>query len=161
MYFTHTYTTYRTNFNMTKDEVFKSNNTIPALESQYVGGQNFWYNETQEIAFIVNGKGKATPMSGVKFGLNAYPEVDEDDIDELDDSLPDEDFERFWSDATNWPDGNLPKAGEDVEIKPQWNMVLDIAEPPVFRLIKVFGRLSFSDTMDIHLQCKHISIRDG
>ena len=40
-------------------------------------------------------------------------------------------------------------------------MVLDIADPPVFRLIKVLGRLSFSDTMDIHLQCYHIAIRDG
>ena len=46
MYFTHTYTEYRSNFNMTKDWLPKYNNTIPALESQYVGGQNFWYNET-------------------------------------------------------------------------------------------------------------------
>lgn len=38
MYFTHTYTEYRTDFNLTKDEVLKANGTIPALKSQYVGG---------------------------------------------------------------------------------------------------------------------------
>jgi hypothetical protein len=38
-------------------------------------------------------------------------------------------------------------------------MVLDISETPILRVLKVNGRLTFSDTMDIHLKVKHISIR--
>jgi hypothetical protein len=108
MYFTHTYTEYRTDFNLTKDGVFKENNTIPALESQYVGGQNFWNNETKQIDFIINGKGKLSPGSGATFDLRAAPEIIPDELDEFDDSLPDEDFERFWNDGENWPNGQVP-----------------------------------------------------
>lgn len=40
-------------------------------------------------------------------------------------------------------------------------MVLDIAETPVIRLLKVYGRLTFSDEMDVHLRVKHVTIRGG
>lgn len=103
-----------------------------------------------------------SPKAPVVFNLTASPEIEVLDIIEIeDDDLPDEDFERLWSDTANWPNGELPKEGEDVLIKPQWNMVLDIAETPVIRLLKVYGRLTFSDEMDVHLHAKHVTIRSG
>jgi hypothetical protein len=40
-------------------------------------------------------------------------------------------------------------------------MVLDVGETPVFRVLKVHGRLTFSDEKNIHLRARHISIRGG
>lgn len=78
-----------------------------------------------------------------------------------DEDLPDEDFERFWSDTANWPNNELPREGEDVVINSTWNMVLDIGETPCYRLLSVYGRLTFSDELDVHLHAKHVSIRSG
>jgi hypothetical protein len=105
IYFTHTYTEFRSDWNLTKDGELKKNGTIPELESQYWNGQNFWNNETKEIAWIVSGKGKQTPMSPVVYELTASPEIIAEDIEILEDEdEPVEDFERMWSDVSNWPD---------------------------------------------------------
>ena len=40
-------------------------------------------------------------------------------------------------------------------------MVLDIEETPILTLLKVHGRLTFSDEMDVHLRVRHVSIRGG
>ena len=46
------------------------------------------------------------------------------------------------SDTTTWPSGKLPVEGEDVEIAPGENVVLDISTPRLFKLT-VNGRLTF------------------
>ena len=72
---------------------------------------------------------------------------------------------RYWSDPDSWPDKKVPLAGADVEILPGWNMVLDVAEPPLIELLTINGRLSFlqdeSNPIDIHLRAKHIFVRAG
>jgi hypothetical protein len=48
-----------------------------------------------------------------------------------------------------------------VHILSGWNMILDIEETPILKLIRVNGILSFSEDMDVHLQAKHIYVRAG
>ena len=67
---------------------------------------------------------------------------------------------RRWSDADNWG-GELPKEGEDVEVPSGWNMVLDLAETPIFKSLTINGRLSFMTGMDVHLRTKQIFVRAG
>jgi len=67
---------------------------------------------------------------------------------------------RYWSNTTSWPDGKLPVEGDDVHIEPAWNMILDI-DPPVLRLLRINGRLTFLNTTNIHLRAKHIYVRKG
>lgn len=55
----------------------------------------------------------------------------------------------------------MPKEGEDVHIEPGWQMVYNLAESPVYQLIRVNGKLTFEDTKDLHLKCKHLFIRAG
>ena len=33
--------------------------------------------------------------------------------------------------------------GDDVVIQPEWNMLLDITDPPKFNSITIYGRLTF------------------
>jgi len=68
---------------------------------------------------------------------------------------------RLWSDVSNWPNETLPVEGDDVHIMSGWNMVLDIEETPIFKLIRINGILSFGNETDIHLRAKHIFIRAG
>ena len=34
---------------------------------------------------------------------------------------------RYWSDPKDWASGKLPVDGDEVDILPGWNMVLDLA----------------------------------
>jgi hypothetical protein len=40
-------------------------------------------------------------------------------------------------------------------------MILDIEETPLITLLKIHGRLTFSDEINVHLRARHISIRGG
>ena len=68
---------------------------------------------------------------------------------------------RLWSDPSNWPNERLPQEGDDVHIESGWNMILDIEEIPIFKLIRINGVLIFSDESDIHLKAKHIFVCAG
>lgn len=68
---------------------------------------------------------------------------------------------RLWSDVSNWPNEELPKEGDDVHIMSGWNMILDIKETPIFKLVRVNGILTFSDEHDVHLRAKHVFVRAG
>jgi len=60
----HNFTNNREEFNVTKDGVLKSNNTIPDVKDRYVSGQNLVLNgEENEFHIIINGKGKKSPNS--------------------------------------------------------------------------------------------------
>jgi len=58
---------------------------------------------------------------------------------------------RKWSNTSNWPNNELPKAGDHVEIKSGWKMILDIEETPIFTMVTINGELHFSEKMDVHL----------
>jgi len=82
-------------------------------------------------------------------------------LEAIDSTTEIEDFFRFWSDISNWPDDKLPEDDSEVEIKPFWNMILDIEVTPLIKMLKVHGKLTFSDDIDVHLRVKHVSIRGG
>lgn len=69
--------------------------------------------------------------------------------------------ETLWSDPKSWPSGKVPVAGEDVEIESGWNMTMDVADTPVFRLVSVNGLLNFKRGMNISFKAEHIFIRAG
>jgi hypothetical protein len=68
---------------------------------------------------------------------------------------------RLWSDPKNWPGGKLPKAEEDVHVESGWNMTMDLAETPVYRLVRINGILNFKTDIDIKFNAKHIFVRAG
>lgn len=68
---------------------------------------------------------------------------------------------RYWSKAADWPEGKLPAEGDDVHVEPGWNMVFDLEESPVYKLVRVNGNLTFLNTTNTHLRAKHIFIRAG
>ena len=53
-----------------------------------------------------------------------------------------ENFERLWSDTTNWPENTLPTANSDVVIERSWRMKMDNEPPPMGRLT-IRGELFF------------------
>jgi len=75
--------------------------------------------------------------------------------------VPIEKTPRYWSKAASWTSKKVPIAGEDVVIEPGWNMMLDIADTPIFRMLTINGRLTFQNDMDVHLHAKHIFVRAG
>lgn len=70
--------------------------------------------------------------------------------------------ERKWSDVANWPLGRLPAAGEDVEIKCPWTMVMDVAETPIFNNILIKGTLKFNQAQPTSiLKARTIYVDNG
>ena len=68
---------------------------------------------------------------------------------------------RYWSVANDWTSGQVPLEAEDVHIEPGWNMVFDLVDSPIYKLIRVNGILTFKNDTDHHLHCKHLFIRAG
>ena len=56
-----------------------------------------------------------------------------------------EPFQRLWSNASQWPEGELPVLGADVEIPAAWRVLLDISPEPL-GLLTISGELSFADS---------------
>jgi hypothetical protein len=67
---------------------------------------------------------------------------------------------RLWSDPVSWG-GVVPKAWDSVEIKPTWNMLLDIPNPPPLTSLTINGRLTFKDGKDVTLKAKNIWVQSG
>ena len=68
---------------------------------------------------------------------------------------------RYWSNPADWPSKAVPKEGEDIHIEPGWDMIYDLTDSPVYRLIRVNGILTFSNATNTHLRCKHLFVRAG
>jgi len=65
-----------------------------------------------------------------------------------------------WSDASAWPSGKVPAAGEEVTIPRGTEMVLDVS-PPALRSITVQGKLIFADERDLALTTEWIYLPGG
>ena len=63
---------------------------------------------------------------------------------ELPPAVEREPFERLWSNASMWPGGVLPRAGEDVDVPPAWQLVLDVPTPSL-GLVRIYGSLRWCD----------------
>ena len=42
-----------------------------------------------------------------------------------------EDFLRLWSNATQWPEGRMPVAGENVSVNGNWTVLMDVNPAPI------------------------------
>ena len=65
-----------------------------------------------------------------------------------------------WSDPATWPDGQVPAAGDAVEIARDMDVVLD-TDAPGLRSLTIRGRLTFSDQQDIGLETEWIHVAGG
>jgi hypothetical protein len=75
--------------------------------------------------------------------------------------VPIENRTRYWSNAADWTSGAVPQEGEDAHVEPGWNMVYDLEDSPVYKLIRINGILTFKNDSDHHLRAKHIFVRAG
>lgn len=106
-------------------------------------GDNVLYNDTatREFRMAINAKdttGDRNRLSlvGLACATNCLPTVA---------VIPINDTVKYWSNITSWPSGKLPVEGDEVEIMPGWNMVLDIPETPILKKLWINGRLSFQN----------------
>jgi cell migration-inducing and hyaluronan-binding protein len=63
----------------------------------------------------------------------------------------------LWSDPATWPDGQVPRAGDQVTIESGKDVVLDVSSPPLHGLT-VKGKLSFSDKADLELTTEWVML---
>ena len=66
----------------------------------------------------------------------------------------------FWSDSSTWPSGQVPAAGDAVEITRDMDVVLDV-DAPGLRSLTIQGSLTFSDERDISLESEWIYVPGG
>ena len=66
----------------------------------------------------------------------------------------------LWSDPATWPSGEVPGAGDTVEIAQGMDVVLDV-DTPVLRSLTIQGKLSFSDESDLELKSDWIYVPGG
>jgi archaellum component FlaG (FlaF/FlaG flagellin family) len=142
------------------------NNTIDSDSSNWETGMNMIYNDTfnntktMYAEVVINAKNKSTyarrtiELVGHRCDGPCLEPLSEDDV--VTDTTP-----RMWSFPTSWPSGIVPVSGDDVKILQGMNMILDIAETPIFGNVEVNGMLSFKNDTDIHLRVKHLFIRAG
>jgi len=167
LFFVHNFTDVRAEIKVRDEEngIVIPNNTIPSNPADYVAGQNLVLNNTipndpreQLFSFIINGKNmtrwkeKRMTFIGTRCIGSCNEEIVE--TDEVGDEI-------LWSNPKSWPSGKVPVADEDVQIESGWNMTMDVADTPIFRLVRVNGILNFKRGMDITFRAKHIFVRAG
>lgn len=132
------------------------NDTIPKNPKDYSMGQNVVYTATEvrETHFIINGMGnpgnkyndRHIQLTGHRCAGSCNEAVKEKEQ---------EDRVRRWSVAKDWESdeqiGKVPVEGEEVHIEPGWNMIFDMDKSPVYKLIRVNGKLTFDPSKATHL----------
>mmetsp|Transcript_36043 Transcript_36043/g.55346 ORF Transcript_36043/g.55346 Transcript_36043/m.55346 type:complete len:229 (+) Transcript_36043:1531-2217(+) len=111
-----------------------------------------YYPEDSEIHFILSGDEPVRIESYACLSNCEEPVPTETDV---------EPFMRRWSDPTNWPNNQLPGAGDDVVIPATWNVSFDVTTTPVLGSLSIEGSLTFEDSDNRKLQAEAISVRGG
>jgi hypothetical protein len=124
-----------------------------------LSGDNAFNSEFgKNFEFVINGKDKSRNelvFKGIRCTEGNCPDPDDNDDDELELEF------RYWSKQEDWGEnGAVPQEGDTVEIKPTWNMVLDISTPALTKLV-INGRLTFQDDKDITLRAKQVWVQSG
>lgn len=71
-----------------------------------------------------------------------------------------ENFTRMWSNATQWPNGVVPQAGDNVTVNGNWTVILDVDPNPLNNLT-IDGTLIADDSRDVTIISNFIHIRAG
>ena len=72
-------------------------------------------------------------VNGIKCADECEREEEEEERDE---------FDKVWSNASIWPNQQLPAEGDNVTIPYEWSLIMDI-DPPVLNYLKINGILKF------------------
>lgn len=112
-------------------------------EDQWVSGDNWVLNdtETREVSFVINGKN--LDEGGNEIRIDAHQCFSGSCTETVEDVEISEEI-YYWSDPTVWPENRIPEEGDEVEILPGWNMIIDVEETPLLALLTINGRLTFS-----------------
>jgi hypothetical protein len=70
-----------------------------------------------------------------------------------------EPFIRLWSNATQWPNGVMPAAGDNVTVNGNWTIIMDVDPAPI-QYLTISGDV-FIDNRDTVIQAQVIWIRSG
>lgn len=163
VYLYHNFSDIRVAINVTHNAVQQLNNSIHSNPAMYQTGQHVVYNDTPEgksmwLEIILNGKGRSLykrrtlDLKGQRCWGPCQPPVK---------AVPIDTTLRYWSKAKDWTSGKIPVINDTVEIEPGWNMIYDVAESPLLRMLTINGRLSFANDTDLHINAKHLFIRAG
>jgi hypothetical protein len=116
----------------------------------------------REFNFVINGRGssdkKFLKIAGLRCIEGACP------VPQMNDGILLEPEYRLWSNPLSWEGAGIPEDGDDVEIKATWNMLLDVADPPLINSLTINGRLTFkndNDLGDITFRAKNIWVQAG
>lgn len=71
-----------------------------------------------------------------------------------------ENFQRLWSNATQWPNGTMPVDGENVTIPENWTIWMDV-NPAIAPLLTIDGTVYVNDTRNTNITAQSIWIRQG
>jgi len=66
-----------------------------------------------------------------------------------------------WSDPATWSGGQLPQAGESIQIRPGHTVVYDLDSEAILRAVHVGGILEFARDRSTRLECGLIKIQPG
>lgn len=144
-----------------KGNLIANRTFIDKAEADLVNGDNVIYNQTdvREFNFVINGKNKDErtylTILGIRCIFNCTPSVI---------VVPISNDTQLWSVPATWPSGKVPVEGEDVEIIPGANILLDISTPVLNNLV-INGRLTFlnnvTNPLDLTLNAKTIFVHAG
>jgi hypothetical protein len=109
---------------------------------------------------VLNGKDMDLKDELLLEGFRCVVDCDQPEVEEVE--ISDELI--YWSDPTAWPSGEIPVEGDEVEIIPGANMILDIETPMLIQLT-VNGRLTFLndevEPRNLTIHTKLMYVRQG
>jgi len=144
------YTDYRENYliniinwdgtvlNVTRYNDTPNGFALDPVADDYIFGDYVLRNVSQLLYLGINGKENGTLDSNALVCQLYCPTINVSNVTV-------ENFIRQWSNASQWPNGVLPKDGDVVNIPPEWIVNLDIDTPNLETLI-VDGELMFDPT---------------
>lgn len=66
----------------------------------------------------------------------------------------------MWSNATQWPNGTVPKAGDNVTVNGNWTVKLNV-DPAPLNYFVIDGDIIVDDTRNVNITANSIHIRAG
>lgn len=71
-----------------------------------------------------------------------------------------EEFVRYWSNASQWPEQRMPLAGENVTVNGNWTIIMDV-DPAPCQFLQIDGDVIVEDKANRNITCESIWIRAG
>ena len=125
------------------------------LDPTTCGAGDYYHDTTNKYLYMcVSGKNKPTftylDVNGIKCRyLCPQPEGE----------FVKEPFIRLWSNATQWPNGAMPAAGDNVTVNGNWTIIMDVNPAPA-TFLTINGDVFVADR-DTTIEAKAIWIRAG